>query len=156
MMMSQGDRSERTEAARTWLEAIGREPFPERPTREWFDGVKLKAETARRLLDHPRGAVNPSEHTLRGLLEQAVSLIAQPTIQPHARERWMTDVDAALGDSASQPSPTQGAVVEALRDLLRVTEAQDAEWDNPAETAERAAIHERARAALAEHSRGPV
>jgi hypothetical protein len=37
---------------------------------------------------------------------------------------------------------------EALRDLLDVTERQDAEWDSLAELDERHAIHERARSAL--------
>jgi hypothetical protein len=41
---------------------------------------------------------------------------------------------------------------EALRDLLDVTEGQDAEWDSPEEAKRRTAIHERARALLNERS----
>lgn len=45
-----------------------------------------------------------AEHQLQGavdLLEQAVDLIAQPTIPDAARERWQAAVDALLGDAAA-------------------------------------------------------
>jgi hypothetical protein len=35
------------------------------------------------------------------LLEQAVSLIAQPTIPEHARKRWQAAVDELLGDGTA-------------------------------------------------------
>jgi hypothetical protein len=59
----------------------------------------------------------------------------------------LTNVEAER--LAARLTAAEGAV-EVLRDLLDVTEAQDAEWDTPKQAKQREAIYERARAALGE------